>query len=179
MIVIEGPDHVGKTHLAHELIRRLNARGYPHIYQHLSKLPESFHYFRDYLPLINKNVVMDRFLPSRQAYGKVFDNQRMLDDDEFKLMDACLRLVGAVTVLVTADPVWLREHFGEKDEMYEVGPVLQVNDVYKDQASNGVWDVDFTFETSAAAGFPSSDEAWLDAIVDKYGARRGMIERLL
>lgn len=184
MLVIDGPDHVGKTRLAEVLVERLNACGLPHVYQHLSLLPKCFHHVLDYKPLIQRNVVMDRLHMSRLAYGEVFPEQQVVPTSlEYAIIDAWLTLVGGVTVVVTADEEWLSEHFGAKDEMYDKGPILEVNRVYKRLIEEKKVNVDFTWETNDweyghETVFPDESGMFVHNIIEEYKRRRKALEDL-
>lgn len=183
MIVIDGPDHVGKTRLAEVLVERLNAEGFPHVYQHLSRLPASFHHVTDYKPLIQRNVVMDRFHLSRIAYGTVFAEQHVPNDYETAILDAWITLVGGLTIVVTADGDWLRANFGAKDEMYALRPVLEVNRVYKKLIEEKRVNIDFTWETRDCATrvsvFPAQHESFIIGVIEEYKRRRAVLEATL
>lgn len=183
MIVIDGPDHVGKTRLAEALTEKLNEEGLPHIYHHLSKLPDSFHPVRGYLPLIQPDAVYDRFHPSRQAYGKVFDNQRMLDDFEYSILDSRINLIGGIIIFVTANPEWLTENFGDKEEMYDdVHDILDVNTIYAKMVHDRDKQCDYHFRTGCPlepCTFPSQNVEWMNRIVTDYIERRTTISRIV
>lgn len=180
MIVIDGPDHVGKTRLAEVLVERLNAEGFPHVYQHLSRLPDSFHHVTDYKPLIQRNVVMDRLHLSRIAYGTVFTEQHVPTDYETAILDAWVTLVGGLTVVVTAEHEWLEANFGAKDEMYDLEPILEVNRVYKKMIAEKRVNIDFVWETKHRGlneiVFPSQSDFFIDGIIIEYKRRRAVLE---
>ncbi len=107
MLIIEGPDLVGKTTLAQKFIKTWNEnpRKYgavPVIYNHFSALPERWHHFKSYLPHVTKYVVQDRFHLSEAAYGPVCRGKQLIESRGQSLLEAYLRLVGSVTVQVTA-----------------------------------------------------------------------------
>jgi len=95
MIIIDGPDHVGKTTLAKALANVL-----PITYRHLSKLHNRFDPYWDYVPMMDRCVLMDRFYDSRTAYGIALQNQLPLDTFHMDLLDAHAKLHGAIRVLV-------------------------------------------------------------------------------
>lgn len=141
MIIIEGTDLVGKTVLCHHLVRMLDKLGAPHIYAHISKLPDAFHPYSDYIPLINPNVVQDRFHLSRQTYGAVFKNQHVNTRDVHRLLDAHVRLAHGFIVVITMPPDRLRLLMRD-DEMYDIDGIIAVNEEFCKLVKSGEVDVD-------------------------------------
>lgn len=113
-------------------MQELNLRKYPHVYQHLSKLPESFDRVRGYIPFMNPATVWDRFYMSRLAYGAALQNQDVMTAEEYRLLDARMRLVGAYTVIVVSvNEDRFRARWGCKNEMYTADMAWKVNEYFR------------------------------------------------
>lgn len=106
MLIIEGPDAVGKTTLARKCVKAANdlfeqnANLTPATYVHLSALPHGWHYYQDYLPLIQRGFVMDRFHLSEVAYGKGIRKDTNLSNTYLDMLNAQITLIGGVTALL-------------------------------------------------------------------------------
>lgn len=186
MLICEGSDLVGKTSLCKALIERLWDRGYPVIPQHFGLLPESWNYYRDYLPFMNTRTIMDRFIMSEIVYGKVLRGGTPLTPELYRVLDAHLRLQGSVTVVVVATDDWLyrqiQDKYASRDEKFKPEQILKVNqgfcDLVADEHSgNPLWngyavDFDFVYYVNKGCGQPSSDAGFVEMVVNKY------IERL-
>lgn len=134
VIIIEGPDLVGKTTLARDLQETLAVLGHAHTYCHFSKLPIGFDRYWHYLPWIQPDVVMDRFYISRQAYARACHNQLELTPFEIELLDGkCAQACAYIVVCVASDD-FIREQYATvegRNEMYTVDRVVQSNREYK------------------------------------------------
>lgn len=173
MLIIEGPDLVGKTTLAHACQKILEARRYSHIYVHFTRLPVAFDRYWDYLPFIRRNVVQDRFHMSRQAYGRQFLEQERMNDVELKLLQAKIWEVGGFTVLCLAKTDdFLRKQFEAKnrEEMYKLDGIIGVNRKYHDIRDSREFDIDMTL--FAEDGWPSERA---EEVVNRYLARQEML----
>jgi len=182
MIVVEGTDLLGKTTLCHELVKRLNAAEMPHIYQHFSKLPECFDWAAHYFPFMTRMVVMDRFYMSRQAYGRTFENQYVLTDEEYRILDAALRLVGGFTIVCVADDdEFIRLQYADlptsRQEVYPLDGIVKVNGEFKRIVDSNPWDYDFDYVIPVGkAGWPSDHTK---DIVERYLERQVAITQCI
>lgn len=172
MIIVEGTDLVGKTTLCEALIKMLNAADYPHVYQHLSKLPVSFDRVKGYLPLCNKDMVYDRFHLSRQAYGRACQNQEVLSHAEQWWLEGYMRMHCSFTVLVVATDEFITQQYTSKDrdEMYNLNDILAVNHEYHDLKSHA----DVVIHASAM-NWPSD---MAGNIADLYLSRREEVDEM-
>jgi|SRR3990172_8361247 len=136
MIIIEGTDCVGKTWLAKELVKRLNGdsslstkRRNWH-YSHLSSLSDNWDYYWDYARLIDGFTIMDRFYLSELAYRTVkTDRERRIHPHVVNLIEARLLLVGATTVIITAQEGLIRKLHEQMRfrEMFTADQSVEVN----------------------------------------------------
>lgn len=192
MLIVEGPDMIGKTTLCEALIKRLNALGYPLIPQHFGLLPKGWNYYADYLPFMNARTVMDRFILSEVVYGNVLRGSTQLDPETYRMLDAQLRLQGSVTVVIYATDEWLSKQivdkYAQRDEKFSPAQIMQVNRGFANLVNSEVtehnpWvqgyacDVDFTYEVNATNNFPSSDMNLRDSIVNLYMRRTELFKR--
>lgn len=168
MIILEGTDLVGKTTLAKRLVELLDDRGY--IYRHLSRLPDAFDRYHGYARLMSRCVVHDRFHMSEVVYSYARgDRSTKLCPETYRLVDAKLRLVPALTVVVTAADASLvaRHRERAKDEMYDAELVLRANEAFKTIAQKGMFtygdrrynDMDVDVWLACTNDFPSEKHA--------------------
>lgn len=177
ILIVEGPDLVGKTTLALECQKVLARRRYPHIYSHFTRLPVAFDRYWDYLPHVRRTVVQDRFHMSRQAYGRQFLEQERMNDIELKLLQSAIWQVGGFTVVCVArTDEFLKTQFANKDreEMYKVDGILGVNRKYVDIIQSREFDIDLVMY--AEDGWPSERA---EEVVDKYLARQQELDDVL
>jgi len=182
MIIIEGTDLVGKTRLCERLIAELNERGKPVVYDHFGRLPKGWDYYWDYLGRMNRNVVMDRFTLSEVAYRYANKEPQNILPEDWRVLDAKLRLVGAVTVVVTAaDSIIAREYDNRRDEeMFDLDVVLRANDAFAQLAEGvgelsktfGQVDIDIVYRITHGGGFPSSSDFLVKDIIQHWEKRQ-------
>lgn len=192
MLIIEGSDCVGKTTLCNELLKRLNAAGCAMIPQHFGLLPKDWGYYADYLPYMATHTVMDRFIMSEVVYGHTLRGGSPLTPEIYRLLDAHLRMLGAVTVVVVANDYWyrlqLKEKYGERRQVFDVDQVTRVNKgfmdlVYRDDPVS-TWvleysvDFDYTYECNQGNGYPASNETFLSMVTQTYLRRHRCIKVL-
>ena len=175
MLIIEGPDLAGKTTLAHNLIKRLNVQGLPHVYSHLSRLPDSFHRYWGYTQFMGRYLVQDRFHMSEPVYAKMRGDESELTPYLYALVDAKLKLsCGFTVMLYMMDDSMVLGRWRD-GEMYRLEQVLEVNGMYKDIAENKGWWEGYQMHYDLAIGLtpetPFVSEQTEQLIVDTYGAR--------
>ena len=178
MLIVEGVDGVGKTTLAQECCRELHKHGYPYLYNHFSKLPDSFDRVWDYEPWIRRKVVQDRFHLSREVYGRVFHNQPLFTTLEMELIEGMLSNVGAyVVVCYACDNTWLEEQIkaNAPDQMYDVSGILEANDYYSKiaQAQHHHFDQSIVVDVD---GWPST---FAEAVVRRYLNKQEELDGIL
>lgn len=176
MIIIEGTDLLGKTTLANALVRKLNRAGLPHVYSHFSKLADSWHIYHHYIPFIQRNVVMDRFYMSRCAYGQALKNQAVIDLDTYRMLDAKVRLVGGLHVLLTASDDYIRhnwDRYSSRGEMYNLDAVQSVNDTFMRFADESVYDVDIHAHLTQPGVYIADD--FIDMVLSEYSQRQHVL----
>lgn len=190
MLIIEGSDCCGKTFLQKELVKRLNAAGFPHVPHHLSRLPAGFDRYHGYQRLANVMGVFDRFHMSEVAYEHGRQEEpgaAGLTQETYRQVDGMLRLHGSYVVVLSMEPAdapaLLEQRWDQAREMYERDLVLRVNDWYDAASRNwGMWqpepkdshdtyvmDVDAVFHETVSVPFPTPEFA--DRVIEDYLGR--------
>lgn len=132
MIIVEGADLVGKTTLCKELVRRSS---FDLAYNHLSRLPESFHRFYDYLELIKPSNVFDRFHMSEIAYiAARREKQGSTNFAWYAAIDRMIIDAAGMIIIVTADEPLIRSRMRD-DEMYDMDTILRANEAFLTMAT--------------------------------------------
>lgn len=125
MIIVEGPDGVGKTTLCKKLLSFLPT----HVYSHFTRLPKEFDYHWGYAARVTPQVVQDRFHMSEIVYSRARGEPPGLDEFGYKLVDARVRLMGGVIVVVTADPALVRARW-DPTQMYDLERTVRAAEEY-------------------------------------------------
>lgn len=147
MLIIEGPDLVGKTTLCKEVVTELNRLGWPHSYRHFGRMPSCWEEdpVRLYRLSMSPYTVQDRFHMSEVVYAIVEGPSRKphLGPSSFEMVDRELRNHWeGYSVVVTADPQLLRDRYEElvgngREEDYDIDGVLRANELYREICSTG------------------------------------------
>lgn len=183
MLIIEGADLVGKTTLAKALAKKLNSRSWPHVYQHLSRLPHEWahHAVENYARLCSPYVVRDRFHMSELVYSDARREEPTLSPGTYRTVDQIVRSYCGFTIVVVATPDLIEERYrrevaGGRAEMYDVERVLLVNQHFTDIATQaGRWrDYSIAFDHVISCDrdhpFPDPDQILLSAYCRRLAA---------
>lgn len=133
MIILEGPDNVGKTTAAKKLAAiiaeelKLPA---DRCYRHMTKPPDDFDHVREYMERVGPHV-QDRFHLGAITYGRLTGNGNCPTARKMHLVQRYLRWQGCVVVVMHAERDWLRRSQFGKEEMYRLDTILDVNDAYR------------------------------------------------
>ena len=142
-MIVEGPDLVGKTTLAKSIVSKFNELGWPHIYQHLSRLNEACRQdiVSVYRRLMNPYTVRDRFHYSEPLYAAMRGDSALLGPAGYRQVERELENYGKFLIVVTADESLIRERYEDhaKREMYTLDKVLKVNELYYSAAEDGYY----------------------------------------
>jgi thymidylate kinase len=187
MLVIEGTDSVGKTALCKELTKRLCDLGKPAVYRWFTKLPECWDYFWDYQSHIARWVVQDRFHMSELVYRACRDEPRRLQANESAMIDARIRLVGGLTVVLTASDQFLKERYTKLHdrEMHSIAQIIRANQGFSNITKpialpRGTrrpdWDITYHVDHDR---MPSSNEDLVTEIIETYLERQAGLESLV
>lgn len=132
MLIIEGADLVGKTTMVQAVTERLHEAGLPHVPLHMTRPSPSFDYYRNYLDLVSRHTVWDRFHLSGLVYRSLDDYPYTGSPEAFSLVEAKIRQVGGMSVILYTDAQTILDRFKThaKREMYDVERILSVNDAF-------------------------------------------------
>lgn len=161
MIIVEGTDLVGKTTLCERLVQ---CSSYPLKYKHLSRLPDTFHRYYDYLPMIRPVNVYDRFHMSEIAYVAARrEKQGSTNPMWYSALDRSIIKAAGMIVIITVDEYLIRERWG-RDEMYKQDVVLRANDAFLEIATSSEFQgfnpyKSFHFHCNSSSPFVTDDQA--------------------
>lgn len=185
MLIIEGADLVGKTTLAKALCAKLNELGWPHVYQHLSRLPAPWQRdaVRNYDRLCSPYSVRDRFHYSEPVYASARGDDPMISPGDFEVVNNIVRSVAGYVIIVTATEELIAERYARRaaQEMYDLHKILRVNEDFRHAAEVGrfaisqngkakdeyYFPVDLHVRCSSAAPFPCPEEIRLAAYTSR------------
>jgi thymidylate kinase len=169
MLIVEGPDCVGKTVLCQKLLERLPT----HIYAHFTRLPDRFDYYWGYVERISGRVVQDRFHMSEVVYSHVLDRGSNLDAEKYRLLDGKLRTLGAFTVLICAEHKLIESRW-DNSQMFSLEKTLRAARSY-DAIAEGrgmLMDVDYIFHCSE--GVPYVTDGAIGELLGRYLRRQAV-----
>lgn len=183
MLIIDGTDLVGKTTLQLALLKRLQSVG-PWIGAHFTRLPKMWAFPNDYFPRMSRHVVQDRFHMSEVAYSTARGDETSLSPFKYSLVDARLRQLGGLTVVITADEDFIRSQWRSCNDgqMYDLDTVLRANRAFSEIVSNHTdykVDVDYVMATPMGAGYPAQRHGLIDDIIDRYMVRQAVLDGVL
>ena len=131
MIIVEGPDHVGKTTFCKLLQFKMHQTGHLAQLLHMSKPPDDFDYYQGYLRELRPGNVYDRFHYGAYVYGATVGLHPVTrwSFAKMELVHRYIHLQGGLVVLLYApDDVWYSQHLDTgKDEMFDKSSILKAN----------------------------------------------------
>lgn len=180
MLIIEGPDGVGKTTLAKLLVEVLSTRA-PYTYEHLSRLPKTWVSPWSYIDRMHRYCVKDRFHMSEIAYAYARGDSPILTPLGYAMVDGYARLFGAFTIVITASNEHLIDNFGKKfeSEMYNLHIVKRANDWFTNCVGDHGEDYDLVVHLDVGDLWPAENCALVDRIVTAYEARQTELDEIL
>ena len=141
MLIIDGPDNVGKTTLAKKIVDVANKKsnGPRFTSRHLTRPPEDWDYFKGYKKLAESGMytVQDRFHLGTIAYDEVTRYNKY----QLRIIESWIYSSGSLVVLLLPQSyrnyeVRLRSKENSKDEMFDVDRILRAATIYE-EISNG------------------------------------------
>lgn len=138
IVVIDGPDGVGKSTLARRLQREKVARRI----KHLSKLPPEWtiNHYEDILK--SSSLILDRFHYSEPVYCAATGRRPCWMPEDVVTINQWLRKYEVFTILVTAEKKsLLTKRCSSRDEMYDMSTIHHVNDLFWRLVETGKVDV--------------------------------------
>lgn len=157
-LILEGPDHVGKTTFANLLVKEAEALGLPAHYSHMSKPPKNFDWYRNYLQRAQPFAVQDRFHLGGIVYGKLYHGTE-ITPNSLRMLDAHLALQGSMTIVMyhgSDDTYAQRLEESPKEEMFDPKSLIAVNQMYRGIVRSELvgYEFDITGEIDLDCGFP-------------------------
>jgi len=106
MLVVEGPDLVGKSTLVETLQRAVGQKAPSRAIrrQHFGKLPSEWQYPGSYFRYIRPWTICDRLHLSELFYGWYLRDGSNLSPEDMHLLDGMIRAAGGMVVTVSAVP---------------------------------------------------------------------------
>ena len=179
MIIIEGTDMVGKSTFCEALSEQTGF-----LVQHMSKPPAMWPVPTGYIDLIGQHQIRDRFHLSAIAYRLATKEPMKLDIEKVRLISAHLTMVGAITVVITAEDCVIEKRYAhlKEREMYDLPTVLKANLQYsklcnKATAISEVCQIDHHIHCTESRPFPT--DADLSVVISKYRERIQCLEENL
>jgi len=185
MIIVEGADLVGKTTFCHKLLEFAALRD-TYWYRHLSKPPVGASFCSCYVELAMRCAVQDRFHMSEVVYSRVRDEKEAsCSPEKYRLVDAHLRTLGAITVIIVTDIDVLKRRYEEtaRDEMYDLEKILYANELFTEICQEGGsfegyrMDLDLFFTLDDEIPFPT--DAMARTVVDAYCKRQAQLDLIV
>lgn len=155
MLIIDGPDSIGKTTLAKRLVKMANERLVGTVeqqheqvkitYRHMTRPSDSFDYFNDFHNLIlgANHTVQDRFHLGTIAYD---DPNPKYSRDQLRIIESWIYRQGSVIILLLPTNLnYYKERLIQfaKEEMFDVERMVKAATVYQDIANREVDEVSF------------------------------------
>jgi len=140
MIIIEGPDLVGKTTLAKKIAERAKLR-----YRHLSRMPDVFDFFHGYTQMMHPHVVHDRMFLSEPVYATARGDQTPLTPERFHYVQGYAQTIGCITISVMTSLEAIEKRYREREaeEMYNWETMVRVHATWMEllypSMSNPLW----------------------------------------
>lgn len=176
MIIVEGPDHVGKTIFCKKLVAEMKRKGVADAkYKHMSKPTEDFDYFGDYMSQLWPGYVYDRFHYGAFVYGAML---RLHPTEGFSLES--MRLVsrfinlrhGLIVVMKDSDhEEYARRLYQDgKEEMFKLRDMKFANMLFSN--IQFIDQPDIVLDIKGGDRWPTDKDAKL--IVSEWRFRNGL-----
>lgn len=136
MIILEGTDNVGKTHLAKRMchvIAERTGKSPVELYGHMSRPPADFDHVASYMAGVRVGV-QDRYHLGSIVYGKILGGGSFPTARRMRVVQEYLRWAGCLVVIVTSSRESLRRRMAleiNRDEMYSQDRILDAGDAYR------------------------------------------------
>lgn len=143
MLVIEGPDGVGKTTFAMKCLNAAYKSLMPTLkrmpqYCHFGKMPDWWQYYTDYVPFAAAPyLIADRFILSELVYGSALRSGPKISSFCWDRLHALMTVSGSLTVVLSIETELLEERLSNKQDenttgvQYDLQQILKVNDGYQ------------------------------------------------
>lgn len=137
MLILEGPDEIGKTTAAKTLVRLAaelaeradNGKSRPVFYSHMTRQNAAFDFFYDYQDLMSLHAVQDRF-----HIGSLVYHHDVITQHRFRIVEGWLATLASFVVVMYAGT---DKHYAEllkgckKDQMFDADEDMHHNRIYR------------------------------------------------
>jgi thymidylate kinase len=175
VLLVEGPDGVGKSTFCKKLLAGLPT----HVYAHFTRLPPMFDPYWGYAERASTRVVQDRFHMSEIVYAAACRRSTILPPEEYRLVDSHLRTKGMFLVLVTADPDLVKERWNPT-QMFSLETTLHAAELFSrwrqefpEYLEVGV-EVDHRIHCTRDNPYPNDDS--VNRVLEAYRRRLRVLE---
>lgn len=133
MLIIDGPDNIGKTTLCNKLMGLANEinpfDGIEFKVSHMTRPNEGFNFFTDYKPMINIYNIQDRFHFGAIAYH----DPCPYNQDQLKFIESWLYRLGSMIIIVLpASSIYYKTRLdiSKRKEMFSVKTNMKAYNTY-------------------------------------------------
>lgn len=172
MIILEGTDHVGKTHAAQvmcEIVGERLGRPPASLYGHMSRPREDFDHVTEYARRVRVGV-QDRFHLGSIVYGRILGGGTFATARRMRVVQSYLRWSGCHVVVFLCDRSELARRLTasvNREEMYRHDQILDAGEAYRMLAGASNMGEPYADETvDVTDRWPTREE--LTAIVDRW-----------
>lgn len=181
MLIVEGPDCVGKTTLCKAFLKMLPT----HIYSHFTRLPDLFDFYWGYVERMSRCIVQDRFHLSEIVYSRVRGDTPKVPPEWYRILDGKLRTLGAYTVVINADPELVRSRFDSTTQMYTLDQTLRCVELFKqvsrdrsDKEKIAGYEIDIDYVFNCTKETPYVTDTAIGQIIGGYCYRQVVVNEL-
>lgn len=180
MLIIEGPDLVGKSTFVQTLFKTDALQGQGYMPRHLTRPSRGFDKLWGYVDLACQKTIQDRFHMSEPVYACHRRDSTDLDPFTYSVVDGYLRLLGSFTVIITADIGLITERYEQHSnrEMYSFEMIRGVNSSFQLIANGDLWrgysmDWDYHIHCTKEKPWPSEED--LSKVLNRYLLRQSSL----
>lgn len=172
MLIVEGTRLSGKRMLVEKLSKHTFFQDNGYVCQHLKSLPSKFSCQR-YVDLTSRRTIWDGFHLSGAVRSAVKSEDTILYPEAYRWIDAHLRLLGSLTVIITVDEHILKTRMRSSENVEQV---IETNDKFAAIASRkDMKHVDFDFHVHCTPSRPYVENFDVSRIIDKYRKRQSLL----
>ena len=173
MIIVEGPDHVGKTTFCEKIMD--NMPGGIRSYSHMIKPGPEWDYYLDYIRQLKSGRVYDRFHFGAFVYGAMLNLHKTPGWSLWRmtLVTQFIHVAkGLVIVMYDSDEQNYKHRLqtSKRKEMFNLGPIVEANHLF--QITPDLNEVDYVFDVKGGREFPTDADA--QRVVDAWRLNNGL-----
>lgn len=143
MIVLEGPDLVGKSSIANALFQNEVLQELGYIIAHFSRLPVGWRW-EWYADRASTRLIQDRFHMSEMMYAKLNGKDPCMTPEQYRIVQETLvDWYDLFTVVITASEDLIAERYTPRaaEEMFSLEQILDVNNAYIEAVNDPMYQV--------------------------------------